>query len=164
MEIFLRASFTSKIIPRFSVFFKSTRLLCLTNKATLLLSSVDSRSIWLVTRWVPLEPALSFRPLSTYNWVKITNVRYMIACKGLWWNSSLFARRRRKGNFCKGWKNTYELLDMHDDAREWYFLLFHSLSHQIVLEEMALVDIATDIATFLLFALESLLTLARTRA
>lgn len=53
---------------------------------------------------------------------------------------------------------------MHDDAREWYFLLFHSLSHQIVLEEMAIVDIATDIATFLLFALESLLTLARTRA
>ena len=53
---------------------------------------------------------------------------------------------------------------MHDDTRKWYFLLFHTLSYQIVLEEMAIIDIATNIATFLLFAFESFLTLARTRA
>jgi len=55
-----------------------------------------------------------------------------------------------------------ELLDVHDDADECHLLLFDSLSDQIILEKVRVVDVTAHVAALSLLPPQTFLALART--
>ena len=59
--------------------------------------------------------------------------------------------------------NTYKLLDVHDYSNEGNLLLLNSLRHQLVLEQVRIVDVGANVASFSLLALQSFLALPGTR-
>ena len=52
---------------------------------------------------------------------------------------------------------------MHNDASEGYFLLFDTLSDEVILEQMRIVDVRANVARLGLLPLETFLALARAR-
>ena len=52
---------------------------------------------------------------------------------------------------------------MHDDTDKGHLLLLYSLRHQVVLEQVRIVNVGADVASFRLLTLQPLLTLAGAR-
>jgi hypothetical protein len=134
LEIFLKASLTRRMWPFLIVDLKSSFALCLTKRDTFDLSSVDSISI--------LEPVSCPGPAGPSPFLLAFLSTYM-------------THGVKRVDFTYG--------DVSDNSDKRDLLFTNTLGYQIILKQMSVVQITTNVALLLLLACDTLLGLTSCR-